>query len=142
LPIFGIYRKRAIPYFIIILSHSLIGDIYSDMEGIQLFWPFSTDWLSIAKISNKSLFSVGFESILFTISTVVIFISKDLPRLIFLKINRIWIIPPFGAVFAPLLIGSISPAYELPFLLVIPSVFYLVIFFLSTIKLNYKKKII
>ena len=139
LPIFAVYRKKAIPYFIVLLSHSLIGDIYSNMEGIQLFWPISTDWFAIAEISNKSLFSVGFESTLFAVSTVIMVVTKDFPRLIFSKISRIYWFPPFVFVLGPLLLGGISPTYELPFLLVFPSVFYLVIFSLSIIRLNYKR---
>lgn len=139
LPIFAVYRKKTIPYFIVLLSHSLIGDIYSNMEGTQLFWPFSTDWFAIAEISNKSLFSVGFESALFAVSTVIMVVNKDFPRLFLSKTSRIYWFPSFMFVLGPLLLGGISPTYELPFLLVFPSLFYIVLFSMSLIGLNNKE---
>jgi len=102
LPIFAVYRKKAIPYFFVILSHSLIGDIYSNMEGTQLFWPFSTDWFAIAEISNKSLFSVGFELALFVVSSLIMVVTKDFPKFLFSKTSRIYWLVPFGFVLGPL----------------------------------------
>jgi hypothetical protein len=112
------------------------------MNGVQLFWPFSSDWFAIAEISNRSLFSVGLESTLFAVSTVIMFVNKDFPRLLFGKISRIYWVPPLGFILGPLLLGGISPTYELPFLLVFPSIFYLAIFSLSIIRLNWNKDLI
>ena len=63
LPFFVLYKKKSIPYFVVFLSHSLIGDIY--LSGVQLFWPFSADWFFISNLWNRGLISVGLELSLF-----------------------------------------------------------------------------
>src|SRR5512135_1575536 len=41
IPFLIIYRKKAIPYFLALISHSLIADFLIGGQ-LQLFWPFST----------------------------------------------------------------------------------------------------
>ena len=135
-----VYRKKATPYFFALLSHSLIGDIYSRMDGIQLFWPFSTDWFLISSLSNKSVLSVGFELVLFTISITVMVLTKDFQKLFLKKTSKIYWLFLVGIVLGPLLVGGINPDYYLPLMLVIPSLFYLALFSLLIIGLNYKKR--
>ena len=133
LPIFAVYHKKANPYFIALLSHSFIGDIYSNMEGIQLFWPLSSDWFALAKISNTSLLSIGFELALFAVSTVIMVVNKEFQKSFFNSTSRMYWVVPFGFVLAPLLLGGIDSIYYLPFLLIFPSIFYLALFSLSII---------
>jgi hypothetical protein len=128
-----IYRKKAFPYFFALISHSLIGDIYGPIRGIQLFWPFSTKWITFANISNLSLISISFELSLFTLSTIIIFLTKDFQKSFFHNSNRIYWLIPFGSVVGPLLLGVKNTPYNLPLLLVIPSLFYLAIFSLPII---------
>lgn len=141
LPFFLIYRKKAFPYFIVLLSHPLIGDIYSNVDGIQLLWPFSTDWLAISRISNISALSVGFELALFFVSSIIMVYNNEFQKSFFDNSRIYWLIP-LGSVLGPLLIGSINSLYYLPFLLVIPSLFYLAIFSIPVLGLNNKKEII
>ena len=138
LPVFAIYRKKAIPYFIALLSHPLIGDIYSNMEGTQLFWPISTDWYTIAAISNKGLLSVSFELALFAASTAIMVYNKEFQKSFFNGTNRIYWLAPLGFVLGPLLLGQIDSAYILPFLLIFPNLFYTALFSLSIIGIKYK----
>jgi membrane-bound metal-dependent hydrolase YbcI (DUF457 family) len=138
LPFFVYYKKRTIPYFVALLSHSLIGDIYGGM-GVQLFWPFSNGWVSIFDISNMDVISVGFELVLFTVSMVVMVLDKDFKEMFSYGTHRIFWLIPFGSVLAPLLVGGVSPLYDLPVLLVLPSLFYLVLFSLLIIGLKYEK---
>ena len=88
LPFFMFYRKKTVPYFIAFLSHSLIGDIYS--RGIQLFWPFSTDWFFITNLSNRGLVGVGLELSLFVVCNVVIFRLGDVYAEIGVGITKIF----------------------------------------------------
>ena len=138
-PFFVIYRKKASPYFIVLLSHTLIGDIYGPIRGIQLFWPFSTEWITIAFISNLSLLSIGFELTLFTLSTFIIFLNRDFQKSFFQNSNRIYWLIPFGSVVGPLLFGVKNTPYNLPLLLVIPSLFYLAIFSIPMIRIKRTK---
>jgi membrane-bound metal-dependent hydrolase YbcI (DUF457 family) len=133
LPVLAIYGKKAIPYLIALLSHPLIGDIYSNMEGTQLFWPISTNWYKIASISNKGLLSVSFELTLFIVSIAIIIYKKEFQKTFFNNTNRIYWLAPLPFVLGPLLLGQIDSAYILPFLLIFPSLFYTAIFSLSII---------
>jgi membrane-bound metal-dependent hydrolase YbcI (DUF457 family) len=139
-PFFVVYRKKAIPYFLVLLSHSLIGDIYSDIDGgIQLFWPFSNELVSIFTLSNTSALSISFELVLFTTSTIIMVFNKDLKKMFSHEISRIYWVVPFGSVLGPLLIGVFYPRHVFPFLLVLPSLFYLALFSLLIIGFNSKK---
>jgi membrane-bound metal-dependent hydrolase YbcI (DUF457 family) len=140
-PIFAIYRKKAIPYFVALLSHSFVGDIYSHIDGVQLFWPFSTEWFSVADISNVSFLSIGFELILFAISTTIILLNKDFQKQFFQKTSKIYWIVPFGSVLGPIVISETMYAIDFPPLLLLPSIFYMIMFSISIIGLNFGKKI-
>lgn len=137
LPFFVMYRKKTIPYYIAFLSHFLLGDIY--FQGIQLFWPFSTDGVYVSNLSNRGGFSVVLELALFVITIVVMLFNNDFQKLLFDTKNRIYWLVPFVAVLGPLAIGTFNPEYTLPHLLVIPSLFYIVIFCTSLIGSKYKK---
>jgi len=45
LPAIIIYKKRAIPYFLALAQHSLLGD-YLTGEGVQMLWPLTSRWYS------------------------------------------------------------------------------------------------
>ena len=38
-----LYLRRGLPYYVILLSHSLIGDYFTG-NGVQLFWPLTMAW--------------------------------------------------------------------------------------------------
>lgn len=137
LPFLCIYKKKALPYFVALLSHSLLGDIH--LGGNQLFWPFSPDLISFSNLYFRGFFSVGIEVGLFVVCTVVMVITKDFQRLLFGETNRGYWLVPFGSVLGPLLIGTLYPYYSLPLLLVVPSLFYLAVFSYSIIGLAHEK---
>ena len=136
---FMIYRKKAIPYFVVLISHLLIGDIYGPTRGVQLFWPFSAEWITIAFISNLSLLSIGFELTLFTLAIVIVFVNKDFKKSFFHNSKRIHWLIPFGTVSGSLLIGVLNTTYNLPLVLLIPSLIYLAIFSLPIIGIKKTK---
>ena len=125
LPFFVIYKKRALPYFVALLSHSLIGDIFSG--GIQLFWPVSTNWFFISDLSNRGAVSLGMELVLFVVCTAVMVINKDFQKILHSKTSWVNWLLPFGAVLGPLLL-TLGHYNYLPLLLVPSSLFYLVLF--------------
>jgi membrane-bound metal-dependent hydrolase YbcI (DUF457 family) len=55
-PFFVIYRKQAIPYYVAMLSHVLIGDFFTG--GVELFWPLSQGWFGALNFEVQSLPSV------------------------------------------------------------------------------------
>ena len=72
-----VYRKKAVPYCAALLSHALIGDIFSG--GIQLFWPLSRNWVYLADLSGRDIISVSMELALFAVSTAVM-LQQRLPK--------------------------------------------------------------
>jgi hypothetical protein len=130
LPFLVVYKKTAIPYFVALLSHSLIGDIF--FGGVQLLWPVSTDWISISNLSVRNDVSLGIELILFVVCTSVMLINKDFQKVLQNKTSWIYWMLPFGAVLGPLLLTLVHYNY-LPLLLVPPSLFYVALFSYSMI---------
>jgi len=44
LPVFLVYRKQAAPVFVSLIQHSLLGDLLTGREGVQIFWPITSQW--------------------------------------------------------------------------------------------------
>jgi hypothetical protein len=126
IPLFAIYRKQAIPYYAALLSHVLIGDFFTG--GIQLFWPLSNGWFGATDFTVHSLPIVITEFALFAITVPLMYKLGDLQTL-FKPHNLNWaLIIPLGAVLGPLLSLGRGQESGLPGLLVIPSLFYIVLF--------------
>ena len=125
-PIFAVYRKQAIPYFIALISHSLIGD-YIVGGRIQLLWPLTTQYYGLP-ISIGSLTDVVLEWIVFILASIVMLKTGDLAW--FLKphkSNLILAVP----VFAVLLPTVLSYPLNVPVSLLLPHVFYIILFMWS-----------
>jgi len=75
LPAFTLHRKRAMPYFIALAQHSLIGD-YLTGGGIQLLWPVASNWYD-ARVRIKSLAEVSLEWIFFFACLTVMLKTRD-----------------------------------------------------------------
>jgi membrane-bound metal-dependent hydrolase YbcI (DUF457 family) len=141
IPIFVVYRKKAIPYFLALISHSLIGDFFIGGQ-LQLFWPFSTTQyglheLGSYKISIFSPINIALELILFTIAMVVLYKTGDWK--VFFKNNKtnpILIIP----IVTVLLPSTIGYPFTEPLLLTAPflalaHLFYLALFSIAVLKI-------
>ena len=138
IPLFIKYKKKAIPYFIVLLSHPLIGDIFSG--GTQLFWPISNQFIYISNISVINNTHIALELILFIASTIIMIASSDIKKIVSEKTNIFYWIIPFGSVLLPLLPLLITPKNynHIPTLLLIPSLYYIGLF-LSAIYSNILK---
>jgi len=124
-PIFILYKKRAIPYFVALTQHILIGDFLTGWT--QILWPITTNWYgSGMKIMN--LTNILIEWALFLASTAILFKTRDV-WLLFQQhsSNMILTIP----VLTVLLPASIRfPTYVSP-VLVIPHLIYIALFTFS-----------
>jgi hypothetical protein len=123
LPIFAIYKKRAVPYFVALIQHIIIGD-YLIGGDLQLLWPLTLNTYGLY-IEMGSLIHVALEWGLFIISMAfmikmkdVFFIFKPHPS------NMIFAIPVI-TVLLPTLISF--PLY-VPLALLIPHIVYLILF--------------
>lgn len=140
IPFFIVYRKKAIPYFLALISHSLIGDFFIGGH-VQLLWPLSKTQFGLQELGSYyiSIFNpinIVLELTLFTIATVVLYKTNDW-KVFFTsnKSNLILIIP----VFTVLLPTTIGYPFSKPLLttepfLAIAHLFYLVLFSIAVLK--------
>jgi membrane-bound metal-dependent hydrolase YbcI (DUF457 family) len=145
IPFFIFYRKRAIPYFAALSSHSLIGD-FPIAGHVQLLWPLTAHEycircdLGLPYISVQSQLNIALELTLFTLTLLIFLKTKDI-YLFFRnsKTNLLLIIP----ILTVLLPSFLSFPVYVPLQLLLPHLFYLTLFgisvFVPIIK-TYKKK--
>jgi membrane-bound metal-dependent hydrolase YbcI (DUF457 family) len=136
IPLFVVYRKRALPYFLALISHSLIGDFFVGGQ-IQLFWPLTQEFglheLGLTYIAIEDTANVAIELSLFLAATGIMIKTKDILQ--FFKVNKsnlILAIPIF-TVLLPTFIGY---PFDAPLLVTLPAeaaahLFYLVLFAVS-----------
>ena len=134
IPFFILYRQKVVPYFIALISHSLIADFIVGGQ-LQLLWPLSTrefglDQFGFPYIAIDSPVNVAFEFSLFVIAVFVMWKTRDLFQLFRNhKLNLILAIP----IFTVLLPTFASYPLDVPLLLVLPHLFYLVLFAISVL---------
>jgi hypothetical protein len=132
IPFFVLYRKKAVPYFTALASHSLIADLIIG-GNLQLLWPLSTSEfglyeLGFPDINIKSPTNIALELTLFIIAFLVMLKTRDI--LYFFrnnKLNLFLVIP----IFTVLLPTVASYPLIVPVLLVLPHLFYLLLFSIS-----------
>ncbi len=125
IPFFVIYRKRALPYYVALLSHSLLGDLFTG--GIEMLWPISTQWFGDG-VAVYSFQSITAELVMFAISIAIMLRTKDLQSLWKPKLSNLLLIIPLGAIIGPILQLGTKPEGSAPALLVIPSLFWAAVF--------------
>ncbi len=141
IPFFVLYRQKAVPYFAALASHSLIGDFLIGGQ-LQLLWPLSTSEfgaheLGFPYIGIYSSINVALEFTLFVIALVVMLKTRDLFQFFRSnKLNLILIIPIF-TVLLPTFVGY---PLSVPILLVLPHLFYLVIFSIAVLLVFFRRR--
>ena len=123
LPIFAIYKKRAVPYFIAIIQHIIIGDYLIGGE-MQLLWPLTTNTYGFY-ICMTSLINIALEWSLFLISITIMTKTKDVFLLFKHHPSNIILAIPVLTVLLPTVISF--PLY-VPLALLIPHIVYLILF--------------
>jgi len=134
IPIFIIYRRKAVPYFIAFASHSLIADFFIGGR-IQLLWPLTSQQFGLHEIgglyiSIRSPINIAIEWMLFAISTIIMFKNTDLFLFFQNKKSNLLLAIPIFTVLLPTFVGY---PLSVPILLVPPHLFYLVLFSVSVL---------
>jgi membrane-bound metal-dependent hydrolase YbcI (DUF457 family) len=128
IPIFAIYRKKAIPYFIALIQHPLIGD-YLVGGKTQLLFPLTTqDYGTGLNIQSQT--SIALELAAFLVSMLVMLAVKDV-KIFFQSHNSnlILVIPMFTVVL-PTFLGF---PLGVPSLLIMPHLVYTFLFLTAMI---------
>ena len=142
LPVFILYAEKAVPYFLALVSHSLIGDFLIGGR-VQLHRP-----LSQYSYGNNLLYTwimdpanIVLELILFAVATVVMFKTKDLFCFFQARRSNLILTIPILTVLLPTFAGY---PLQVPVLLVAPHLFYLAIFSIAVaieiLRINRKDK--
>lgn len=139
IPFFVVYRKNAVPYFIALIQHSLVGD-YIVGGNVQLLWPVTSQYYG-ASIGMTSLTNITLEWATFLASTIIMLKTGDLAALFKPhNSNLILAVPVFAVLFptvASLPLGMVTlsnvVSYPLfiPIWLIPPHLVYLCIFLAS-----------
>jgi len=129
IPFFMLYRQKAVPYFAALISHSLIADFLIGGQ-LQLLWPLSTPEFGFPYIKIDNPVNIALEFTLFVIAVIVMLKTRDLFHFFRnRKLNLILAIP----IFTVLLPTFVSYPLSVPLLLVLPHLFYLVLFAISVL---------
>jgi len=134
IPFFVLCWQKAMPYFVALASHSLIGDFLIGGQ-VQLLWPLSTSEFGLHEsgfiyINIYNPINITLEFTLFAIALIVMLKTRDLFKFFRnSKLNLILVIPIF-TVLLPTFLGY---PLSVPILLVVPHLFYLVLFSASVL---------
>jgi len=125
-PVLITYKKRAIPYFIALAQHSLIGDFLT-AGGVQMLWPITITWYG-AKIEVTSLTNISLEWIFFLACLTVMLKTKGAWTLFHHHPSNMLLPIPILTVVLPTFFTFPIPV---PLELVPPHLTYLTLFSLS-----------
>lgn len=128
IPLFFLWSKNAVPYFVALVTHSLIGDYITD-GGIMLFWPLSSEWVKPGAIMTLgSALETYIELGLFSIFILTLFISKDFNHLFDSDLRNTVLFVPLCTIFLP---AFFRYPINIPEILIIPHLILLSMITLS-----------
>jgi membrane-bound metal-dependent hydrolase YbcI (DUF457 family) len=109
IPFFIIYRKKAIPYFLALISHPLIGDFFIGGK-LELLWPFSNSQFGLHELGGPYIsiympIDGLIEVILFTVAIALLIKSDDWKVFFTAHKSNLLLIIPLLTVLLPSTIG-------------------------------------
>ena len=109
IPVFIYYRKTAIPYFLALISHSLIGDFLIGGK-LQLLWPLSNAQFGLHELGSYyiDIFSpvnMVLEVTLFVVASMILYKSGDWKVFFRADKTNLVLIIPIATVLLPSTIG-------------------------------------
>jgi len=126
IPIFILYRKRAAPYFVALIQHSLVGDFLVGGKT-QLLFPLSTQYFGTG-MSILSQTSVAIEWAAFLTSILVMVMIKDIKTFFQPHNSNLILTVPTLTVLLPTFLAY---PLQVPTILVAPHIVYLILFVTS-----------
>ena len=125
LPLFFHYRKRAIPYFLALTQHIIVGDFITGET--QLLWPASVDMIGLG-VDIASLTNIALEWVLFISCIAIMFKTKDVLLLFKQQSSNLILSLPVLTVLLPTVVSF--PLY-VPLELLVPHLVFLILFVFS-----------
>ncbi len=140
IPIFIYYGKKATPYFLALISHSLLADFFIGGQ-LQLFWPLTSAEFGLHELGSYYIqiydpINIALEVVLFVIATLILYRTGDWK--VFFKADKtnLVLIIPITTVLLPSTVGY---PFSAPLLFTAPTlalahIFYLVLFSIAVYK--------
>ncbi len=134
IPFFIFFKKRALPYFFSLASHSILADFFIG-GNIQLFWPlskaeFGASQFGFPMIQITDPLNIGLELMLFVLALIVMLKTRDFMMFFKSNISNLLLIIPIFTVLLPTFTSYPLPV---PTLLIIPHLFFLLVFSISAL---------
>jgi membrane-bound metal-dependent hydrolase YbcI (DUF457 family) len=123
IPFFAVYRQKAIPYFIALIQHPLIGD-YLTGGQLQLLWPITSQTFGTVA-SILSIQNIIAESTLFVVSIIILIWTKDIFVLFKHNPSNIVLAIPTFTVLLPTFLNY---PMQVPIALIVPHLVYTIVF--------------
>lgn len=140
IPIFLMYRKHAIPYFLALISHPLLGDFFIGGQ-LQLFWPISGDSYGVQQIGSYDLsidgaINITLEVTLFIVAMLTLYKSGDWKIFFRSDKTNLVLVVPIITVLLPSIIGYpfSRPLILSQPILAVAHIFYLLLFSIAISK--------
>ncbi len=133
IPIFTFFKTRAIPYFIALAQHSLIGDFITggtNLQGTQLLWPITSIGYGLP-INILSATNITIEWTSFLVAIAIMLKTKDVHKLFNSHFSTLSLSVPTLTVLLPSFFHFPLPV---PVELIIPHLVYLFLFTLAILK--------
>jgi membrane-bound metal-dependent hydrolase YbcI (DUF457 family) len=135
-PFFIIYKKKAIPYYIALAQHFLIGDLLMGGQ-VQLLWPLTTRLYGVG-IRMAGPINITAEWLLFIASLVILLWSKQIIKLLKPQFHNLLLIIPTSTLILPILITFADYSPVVPIALTPPHIIYALLFSTSIIMVMIK----
>jgi len=130
LPFFMFYKTKAVPYFVALAQHSLVGDFITGGThggGTQLLWPITSTMYGLP-VDIFSLTNIVLEWSSFLLAGVIMFKTKDVQKMLKGGVSDLPLSVPTLTVLLPIFFHF---PLLIPFELLIPHIAYLILFALS-----------
>jgi LexA-binding, inner membrane-associated putative hydrolase len=122
-PFFAKYKSAAVPYYLSLLQHPLIGDFFTG-GNVQLFWPITRNPYGFG-VSITSPLNIGVELLSFLLALLILIRTRDVQKLIRSGVSSLILTIPFSTVLFPSLLGF---PLEVPLALLVPHITYALLF--------------
>ena len=139
-PIFLYFGKKTIPYFLALISHSILGDFLIGGR-LQLLWPLSSSQFGLHELGSYyiDIFSpvnLVLEISLWAIASLILYRTGDWKVFFRADKNNLVLILPIATVLLPSTIGYpfIDPLLITEPIMAIAHLFYLVLFSIAILK--------
>ena len=124
IPFFAIYRHKAMPYLVAAVQHSLVGDYIAGQ--VQLLWPLQTYFGINIRITDP--INIAIEIAFFLAAIATMFATDDVKRPFKPHKSSLILIIPVATVLLPPLLAF---PMEVPILLILPHIVFLILFLIS-----------